>query len=293
MRSDARPSMRTGTVPPVSATGTGAPAQDAPATERSRDFVQSLERGLAIIRVFSAETPSLTVTEIAAHTGLTRAAARRFLLTLIELGYVVTDGRYYELTPRVLELGYSYLSALSFPEVALPHLERLVNEVEEASEGSILDGADVVYVVRVPGPALMTISVNVGARMPAYATAMGRVLLAGLPDDALERYLATVDAAPLQPATITEPEALREAILTARRDGYALVDQELEEGLIAIAAPVRDRSGRVVAAVNLSTHVGRRSADDMRGLVPALQHTAAQIQTGLSGSVRRSVGPRA
>lgn len=285
--------MRTGTVPPVSGTGTGAAAQEAPTTERSRDFVQSLERGLAIIRVFSAETPSLTVTEIAAHTGLTRAAARRFLLTLIELGYVVTDGRYYELTPRVLELGYSYLSALSFPEVALPHLERLVNEVEEASEGSILDGGDVVYVVRVPGPALMTISVNVGARMPAYATAMGRVLLAGLPDDALDRYLTTVDAVQLQPSTITDRDALRDAILVARRDGYALVDQELEEGLIAIAAPVRDRSGRVVAAVNLSTHVGRRSVDDMRALVPALQHTAAQIQTGLSGSVRRSVGPRA
>jgi IclR family pca regulon transcriptional regulator len=260
---------------------------------RSRDFVQSLERGLAIIRVFSAETPSLTVTEIAARTGLTRAAARRFLLTLIELGYVVTDGRYFELTPRVLELGYSYLSALSFPEVALPHLERLVGEVHEASEGSVLDGGDVVYVVRVPGPALMTISVNVGARMPAYATAMGRVLLAGLPDDALERYLANVQMPALQPRTITDVAALEASILRTREDGYALVDQELEEGLVAIAAPVRDRSGRVVAAINLSSHVGRHSAADMRDLVPALQRTAAQIQTGLSGSVRRSVGPAA
>jgi IclR family pca regulon transcriptional regulator len=284
--------MRTGTVPPVTDTAADVAPEDGAAPGRSRDFVQSLERGLAIIRVFSAETPSLTVTEIAAATGLTRAAARRFLLTLIDLGYVATDGRYYELTPRVLELGYSYLSALSFPEVALPHLERLVTEVEEASEGSILDGGDVVYVVRVPGPALMTISVNVGARMPAYATAMGRVLLAGLPDDALERYLENVEMSALQPRTITDPVALRAEVMKVREDGYAMVDQELEEGLIAVAAPVRDRSGRVVAAVNLSTHVGRRSADDMRDMVPALQRTAEQIRSGLSGSVRRSVGPR-
>ena len=192
----------------------------------------------------------------------------------------------------MLELGYSYLSALSFPEVALPHLERLVTDVEEASEGSILDGGDVVYVVRVPGPALMTISVNVGARMPAYATAMGRVLLAGLPDDALERYLANVEMSALQPRTITDPAALRAEVMKVREDGFAMVDQELEEGLIAVAAPVRDRSGRVVAAVNLSTHVGRRSAQDMRDMVPALQRTAEQIRSGLSGSVRRSVGPR-
>ena len=285
--------MRTGTVARVTGTGPDvAAAAPEGAPGRSRDFVQSLERGLAIIRVFSAETPSLTVTEIAAATGLTRAAARRFLLTLIDLGYVATDGRYYELTPRVLELGYSYLSALSFPEVALPHLERLVTEVEEASEGSILDGGDVVYVVRVPGPALMTISVNVGARMPAYATAMGRVLLAGLPDDALERYLGNVEMSALQPRTITDPQALRTELERVREDGFAMVDQELEEGLIAVAAPVHDRSGRVVAAINLSTHVGRRSADDMRDMVPALQRTAEQIRTGLSGSVRRSVGPR-
>lgn len=284
--------MRTGTVRAVDATGPDQASQETPAG-RSRDFVQSLERGLAIIRVFGADTPTLTVTEIAERTGLTRAAARRFLLTLIDLGYVVTDGRYYELTPRVLELGYSYLSALSFPEVALPHLERLVSEVEEASEGSILDGGDVVYVVRVPGPALMTISVNVGARMPAYATAMGRVLLAGLPDDALERYLDGVEMVPLQPRTITDAAALQGELERVREDGYAMVDQELEEGLIAIAAPVRDRSGRVVAAINLSTHVGRRSAEDMRDMVPALQRTATHIQTGLPGSVRRSVGPRA
>jgi DNA-binding transcriptional ArsR family regulator len=127
---------------------------------RSRDFVQSLERGLAIIRVFNAEQPSMTVSEIAQQVGLTRAAVRRFLLTLGELGYVYARNNRFELTPRVLELGYAYLSALSFPDIALPRLEQLVAETGEASEGSILYGGDVVYVVRVPGPALMTISVN-------------------------------------------------------------------------------------------------------------------------------------
>ena len=208
-------------------------------TGRSRDFVQSLERGLAIIRVFGADRPSMTVTEIASEVGLTRAAVRRFLLTLGELGYVTGRNNRFELTPGVLELGYSYLSALSFPDVALPRLEQLVADTGEASEGSILDRGDIVYVVRVPGPAMMTISVNIGARRPAYATAMGRVLLAHVPAD------------------------------------------ELDEGLVAIAVPIRDRTGRVRAAINLSTHIGRKSVKDMRGLVPQVREAAADIETGL------------
>lgn len=249
---------------------------------RPRDFVQSLERGLAIIRVFSAERPALTVTEIAEATGLTRAAARRFLLTLVELGYVATDGRYYELTPRVLELGYAFLSGLSFPEVALPRVERLVSEVGEASEAAILDGHEIVYVVRVPGPALMTIAVNVGARMPAYATALGRVLLAGQPDDRVAELLDQVEPVALLPRTIVDRGELRAEIRKVREQGYALVDQELEEGLVAIAAPVRDRTGRVVAALNLSTHVGRKSAEELRAVVPALQRAAAEIEGDLA-----------
>jgi len=260
-------------------------SEDSQAAGRSRDFVQSLERGLAIIRVFSAERSSLTVSEIAQISGLTRAAARRFLLTLSELGYVVAKSNRFELTPRVLELGYSYLSALSFPEIALPHLERLVAQTSEASEGSILDRGDIVYVVRVPGPALMTISVNIGARRPAHATAMGRVLLAHLPPADLDQYLATTALKPLLPRTITQPAALRSELDTVRRTGYALVNQELEEGLVAVAAPVRDRGGRTRAAINLSTHVGRKSVEDMRALVPLVQQTAADIELGLRHSV--------
>ena len=255
---------------------------DSPESEgRSRDFVQSLERGLAIIRVFNAERPSMSVSEIAAEVGLTRAAVRRFLLTLSELGYVYAKNNRFELTPRVLELGYSYLSALTFPDIALPRLEQLVAQTSEASEGCILDRGDVVYVVRVPGPALMTISVNVGARRPAYATAMGRVLLAGLPAGELDEYFAQHELAPLLPGTITEAAALRAELARVRENGFALVNQELEVGLVAIAVPVHDRTGRVRAAINLSTHVGRRSVKEMRALVPDLRAAAADIEAGL------------
>jgi IclR family pca regulon transcriptional regulator len=252
---------------------------------RSRDFVQSLERGLAIIRVFGAERPSMTVSEIAAEVGLTRAAVRRFLLTLNELGYVTGKNNRFELTPRVLELGYSYLSALSFPDVALPRLEQLVTETAEASEGSILDRGDIVYVVRVPGPAMMTISVNVGARRPAYATAMGRVLLANLPEPELDAYLAAYELAPVLPRTITDAGEFRAELARVREQGYALVNQELEEGLVAVAVPIRDRSGRVRAAINLSTHIGRKSVKEMRGLVPQVRAAASDIELGLKHSL--------
>lgn len=258
---------------------------DAGGNGRSRDFVQSLERGLAIIRVFNSERPSMTVSEIAQEVGLTRAAVRRFLLTLGELGYVYGRHNRFELTPRVLELGYAYLSALSFPDIALPRLVQLVAETGEASEGSILDGGDVVYVVRVPGPALMTISVNIGARRPAYATAMGRVLLANLPPADLDVYLDTYELVPVLPRTITDIDALRAELNRVREDGYALVNQELEEGLVAIAVPVRDRTGRVRAAINLSTHIGRKSVKEMRALVPAVRAAAADIEVGLKNSL--------
>jgi len=259
--------------------------EDDGASSKHRDFVQSLERGLAIIRVFSADRPRLTVSEIAQVAGLTRAAVRRFLFTLSELGYVQPHRDGYELTPQVLELGYSYLSALTFPEAALPHLEKLVAETGEASEGSILDRGDVVYVVRVPGPALMTISVSVGARRPAYATAMGRVLLASLPPAKLDAYFETARLEPMLPNTITDPQALRDELAQVREQGYALVKQELEVGLIAVGVPVRDRRGQTRAAINLSTHIGRKSIRDLQDLVPRVQQAAADIELGLRHSV--------
>jgi IclR family pca regulon transcriptional regulator len=254
------------------------------AAGRPREFIQSLERGLGIIRAFGPHAPEQTVSELAAKTGLTRATARRFLITLIELGYIESDGRIFRLTPRVLELGYSFLSGLGFPDVALPHLERLVAEVDESSEASVLDGSDIVYVVRVPSTAVMTIAINVGARMPAHATSMGKVLLAWLPDAQLETYLAATPLEAFLPRTVTDPAALRQQIDSVRACGYAIVDQELEEGLVAIAAPVTDRSGHAVGAINLSTHVMRRSVDSVRDeLVEPLLRTAKLIEADLAG----------
>jgi IclR family pca regulon transcriptional regulator len=248
---------------------------------RSRDFVQSLERGLTIIRSFSAERPSMTVSELAEQTGLTRAAVRRFVLTLSELGYIYAKKNHFELTPRVLELGYAYLSALSFPEVALPRIEQLVTETAEASEASILDRGDIVYVLRVPGPSMMTISVNVGARRPAHATSMGRVLLAYLPPDELDDYFAHHELTRVLPRTISNPDALRTELKKVRKQGYALIDQELEDGLIAVAVPIHDRQGRVRAAINISTHVGRKSLADLVALVPTIQAAAGDIEVSL------------
>jgi IclR family transcriptional regulator, pca regulon regulatory protein len=258
-------------------------------------FVQSLERGLAVIRAFGADSPSLTLSEVARKTGLTRAAARRFLLTLCDLGYVRSDGRQFSLTPRVLELGYAFLSSLSLAEVAEPHLERLVAEIHESSSVSVLDGDDIVYVARVPTSRIMRVSINVGTRFPAYATSMGRVLLAGQAEAELDAYLERVELHRLSSHTVRTPAALRREVARVRAQGWAMVDQELEEGLRSIAAPVRDRSGHVVAAANVSTHAARWSAEAVRAeLLPALQATTARIEADLrivaSDEPRRTAG---
>ena len=252
---------------------------------RPREFIQSLERGLGIIRAFGPHAPEQTVSELASTTGLTRATARRFLITLIELGYVESDGRIFRLTPKVLELGYSFLSGLRFPDVALPHLERLVAEVDEGSEASVLDGDHIVYVARVPSSAVMTVAINVGARMPAHATSMGKVLLAALPDSELDAYLASAELRSFLPRTVTDPADLRAQLEGVREQGYAIVDQELEEGLVAIAAPVRGRGGRVIASINLSSNVMRRSLESLRGeLLEPLLRTARSIEADLAGT---------
>src|SRR6266404_4828682 len=156
------------------------------------DYVQSLERGLSVIRAFDADHPKLTLSEVATATGLSRAAARRFLHTLVRLGYMHNNNGRFSLRPRILELGYAYLSSLSLPEVAMPHLEELVEQVRESSSVSELDGEDVVYIARVPTKRIMTVAISVGTRFPAYATSMGRVLLADMPDEWLDAYLSQV-----------------------------------------------------------------------------------------------------
>ncbi|GLY65983.1 IclR family transcriptional regulator domain-containing protein [Amycolatopsis taiwanensis] len=245
--------------------------------------VQSLERGLAVICAFGSGTPELTLSDVARATGLTRAAARRFLLTLVDLGYVRTDGKFFSLTARVLELGYAFLSSMTLPEVAQPHLERLSAEVHESSSVSVLDGSDIVYVARVAVTRIMTVSINVGTRFPAYATSMGHVLLAGLDEDSLAAYLDRTPLERLTAHTLNSPVALRAALAEVRARGWALVDQELEEGLRAVAAPIRDRRGRVVAAVNVSTHASRYTRESVREeMVQPLLAAAKRIEADLA-----------
>jgi IclR family transcriptional regulator, pca regulon regulatory protein len=259
------------------------PTAEAP-PQRDRQFVQSLQRGLAVIRALSATEPQ-TLSEVARATGLTRAASRRFLLTLESLGYVHLSGTRFALTPQVLELGYAYLSSLTLPEVAQPHLERLVETHHESSSVSVLDGADVVYVARVPARRIMRVSISVGTRFPAYATSMGRVLLAGLAPDALDAVLDRSELVALTPGTIHDRDALHTELARVRHQGWALVDQELEVGLRSIAAPIHDRAGVVVAAINMSTNATSTTVDGIRTtLLPGLRAAAEAIERDLAAA---------
>lgn len=255
---------------------------------QSSDYVQSLERGLAVIRAFDAEHRELALSEVARLTGLTRAAARRFLLTLVKLGYVNYSQGRFSLRPRVLELGYAYLSSLSLPEVAQPHMEALVAQVNESCSISVLDDLDVVYVARVPTRRIMSITLAVGTRLPAFVTSMGRVLLAGLPDEELEERLARIEIVPLTSRTVKDMDGLRAILAAVRRQEYAATDQELEEGLRSLAVPLHSASGAVTAALNVSVHASRASMPVLRReFLPLAVSTATAIEEDLRGTSER------
>jgi IclR family pca regulon transcriptional regulator len=264
-----------------SQSGDAAPRPNGP-ERKSSEFVQSLDRGLAVIRAFGPEHDRLTLSEVARETGLTRAAARRFLLTLVALGYVRTDGKEFSLGPRVLELGYSYLSSMSLPEVAAHHIEALVAEVRESSSISVLDGEDVVDIVRVPAKRIMTVSVPVGTRFRAHASSKGRVLLAFLPPEDLDRFLSSARLDALTDRTETDPDRLRHVLEKVRSQGYALVDQEVEEGVRSVAVPLHDARGAVIAAMNVSSYASRVSVGAVRQeVLPRLLAAAEQIDADL------------
>lgn len=247
-----------------------------------KDFVASLARGLSVIRVFGRDTPSMTLTDVAKRADMTRAAARRFLLTLTQLGYVATDGKYFQLTPRVMDLGFAYLSSMDLWQVAMPFMEQVSKELEESCSASVLDGCDVVYVARVPARRIMSVSLTVGTRLPAFCTSMGRVLLAAKSDAEIEAYVAATDLKPHTANTITDPQVLVDAIQEAGRRGFALVDQELEEGLRSLAVPIRNKTGQVLAAMNVSGHASRIGRDEMEErFLPVLRHACNQIAQAL------------
>lgn len=241
-------------------------------------WVQSFARGLAVIRTFSAAAPQQTLTEVAQRAGLTRAGARRILLTLVHLGYVEADGRQFSLTPRILDLGFAYLSSLPLWNLAEPVMEALVADVKESCSAAVLDGADIVYVLRVPTHKIMSINLGIGSRLPAASTSMGRTLLAELDAPALDTLLARHPPTARTARTITDLARLKDELAAVRRQGWCLVDQELEEGLVSLAAPIRDRSGRAIAALNIGGQAARTPAPQMvREFLPRLLAAAQQI----------------
>ncbi|EJL30818.1 beta-ketoadipate pathway transcriptional regulator, PcaR/PcaU/PobR family [Caulobacter sp. AP07] len=255
--------------------------------QNRRDYAQTLSRGLGVLRAFEADTPRMTLTEVAARTGLARAAARRFLLTFVVDGYAATDGKNFWLTPKVLDLGFAYLSTLAFWDQAQIELTEVVRQIGESCSASVLDGDDIVYVSRVAANRIMTVGLHVGSRLPALFSSMGRVMLADLPDAEVERRLSAAPFERLTPNTLVEPERLRDELKTIKIRGYAVTDQELELGLISIAVPLRERSGRVVAAINVSSHAGRRSVPALeREVLPVLKRAARRIEMAIGVGVK-------
>lgn len=255
-----------------------APEADAAAPRPGDSYVQSFARGLEVIRSFSAGAPRQTLTDVAARTGLTRAGARRILLTLQTLGYVASDGKLFQLTPRILDLGFAYLSSMPIWNLAEPVMEGLVDEVKESCSAAVLDGTDIVYVLRVPTRKIMKIGLGVGSRLPAYCTSLGRMLLADLPDEEARRLLRASHPQPRTRHTITDVDALLAKVQQARRQGWCQVNQELEEGLVSLAAPITNGAGRTIAALNISGQANRTGARAMQeSMLPPLLRAARTI----------------
>ena len=262
------------------------------AVARSPDYVQTFGRGLAVIRAFTAQPATLSLSAVSEIARLPRAAARRCLLTLRDLGYVSAHDGLFELTPRVLDAGFGYLSSMSISEVAEPRLEELAARVGEAAAVAILDGPAVVIMARVAAAPVGAVPVGVGTRLPAWATAMGRVLLTQFPGDLLEGYLAKLELRPFTRHTLTSAAQLRGEIENGRLRGWVLADQELEEGLRALAVPVRNSAGEVAAAVAVTASAARTTADDLRRRVlPELRETADLIEEDLRSVTRSAAEP--
>jgi IclR family pca regulon transcriptional regulator len=257
------------------------PAAEDAAEPVGREFVQGLERGFAVIRSFH-DARSLTIAEVAARTGLTRAVARRYLLTLQTLGCVAQRGSAFSLTPRILDLGFTFLSTINVANVAPPFMEQLVESLHESCSVGVLDGPDVVYVARVPARRIMSITLVVGSKLPAHATSMGKVLLASLSPDALDAYFATKPLRPLTKRTIVNENELRGVLQEVRKRGWAFSDEESEIGVRTVAAPLYDHTDQVQAAMNVSGHAGRVSMTALRReYLPQLLECAQSVSRAL------------
>ncbi|MCC6534234.1 MAG: helix-turn-helix domain-containing protein [Burkholderiales bacterium] len=252
------------------------------ATPESEDFVRAFARGLKVIEAMGQGSPRKTTAEIAAAAVLPRSVARRLLMTLCEQGYAQTDGKLFWLTPRVLALGLLYLDSLPFWRYAQPALEELRSEVHESCSMAVLDSTDIVYVLRIPSRRILATGLSVGSRLPAHVVSLGHVLLAFLEPAALERYLKSAELRPYTPRSISKAAALRRTLQDVRAKGYAWVDGQLDAAIAGIAVPVRDGTGNVVAAINVSLIAGSYDEDSarLRFLVP-LRQVAERIRSAI------------
>jgi IclR family pca regulon transcriptional regulator len=276
---------------PRSRTRSRRSAADAPPSagrERARlrrddgEYVRALERGLEVLKAFNGRAPAMSMTQVADRAGLTRAVARRYLFTLEALGYVTHHDGLFRLTPRVLDFGFTYLAASGLSDVARPYMERIVATLRESCSVGVLDGSDVVYVARVTADRIMTTNLVVGSRLPAHATSMGKVLLAFLPPDRLDAYFTATMLRPLTDRTIVDQPTLRAVLDGVRRRGWATNDEESEKGVRTVSVPLRDRSGDVIAAINLSGHASRVSMRELkRDHLPVLLGAAREISRAL------------
>jgi IclR family pca regulon transcriptional regulator len=242
------------------------------------DFVEAFARGLRVINAFSLSRLTLTVSEVASATGLARPTTRRLLLTLESLGYVRSANGAYSLTPKVLELGTAYIAAQGLWEIARPHLESLVATTRESSSMSQLDGSDIVYTARVAVPKIIGLSVQIGTRFPAYATSMGRVLLADIPPSEVERIFDIPSQSGIIPRVRPSKRELLASLAEVRKRGWAISDEQLSLGIRSVAAPVRNANGRAIAAVNVTTNAAETSLTELKRLhLPLLLDTAGAI----------------
>ena len=250
------------------------------------EFVQGLERGFAVIKAFSVESPRLTITDVAARTGLTRAVARRYLLTLQALGYVTCRDSSYALTPRLLDIGFTFLSTIGVADIAQPFMETVSASLHESCSVSMLDEAEIVYVGRVSAKRIMSINLSVGSRLPAHATSMGKVLLAHLQPAQLDAYFATASMERRTTRTISDERTLRMVLEQVQRRGWAEADQETEDGIRSVAAPLFNQALEVHAAINVSAHTSRVSLKELRRRhLPVLLDAARKISHALGARV--------
>ena len=250
---------------------------------KKSDFIQSLEKGLNVISVFNSSNQQLTLTQVAKAVDLTRANARRVLLTLEHLHYVSSiDGKLFRLTPKVLCLGYSYLSSIPFREFAIPFMEALAAKVNESCSMAVLDEGEIVYVARVQTKRIMSISLAVGSRLPVHATSMGAVLMASMEPKEVDRAVRGYRFEVYTPHTIRNKRKYIERINEVRKKGWAISDQELEIGIRSIACPLKDKNGKTIAALNISGHTSRVTAKEMTtNYLPTLKETVSKIEEAL------------